>query len=67
MIIKTISRKNGVGQLFSYLFKDETKLENDRDEKLVIRKNIRGRSMDKWVKEFEQNQAQSLPYGHLLP
>lgn len=58
MIIKTTSRKSGVGQLLNYLFKDETKLENDRDEKLVIRKNVRGRSMDKWVKEFEKNQAQ---------
>lgn len=59
MIIKTISRKSGgVGQLLNYLFKDETKLENDRDEKLVIRKNVRGRTLPKWVKEFEQNQAQ---------
>jgi hypothetical protein len=57
MIIKTKSRKSGVKQLLTYLFKDETKLENEKDEKLVIRKNIRGRSVEKWVKEFEQNQS----------
>lgn len=57
MIIKTKSRKSGVKQLLSYLFKDETKLENDRHEKLIIRKNVRGRSLEKWVKEFEHNQS----------
>ena len=52
-----MSRKSGIKQLLTYLFKDEKKLE-DRDHKpIVIRKNVRSRTLDKNIKEFEKNEA----------
>lgn len=57
MITKTMSRKSGVRPLLNYLFKDEKKLQNKRYEKMIIRKNVRTRSLEKWVKEFDQNEA----------
>lgn len=56
MIIKSLSRKSGIKQVINYLFKDEKKLRNTENKQLVIRKNVRTRSLDKWVKEFEKNE-----------
>jgi hypothetical protein len=55
MILKTLSRKSGVKQLVTYVFKDQTKLSNERFEPLVIRHNIRCKKIDTITKEIEQN------------
>jgi Relaxase/Mobilisation nuclease domain len=57
MILKTLSRKSGVKQLVNYLFKDQTKLSNEKFEPLVIRHNIRCRKIDTITKEIEKNNA----------
>lgn len=56
MIIKTLSRHSRIKQAIQYLFKDESKLIDDIHNKLIIRKNIRTKSIDKWIDEFEQNE-----------
>ncbi len=57
MIIKSLSRKSGPRQLFNYLFKNEEKLVTENQKPIIIRHNVRSRSIDKWVKEFEQNNS----------
>jgi hypothetical protein len=60
MIIKSLSVKteSGTRQLLQYLFKKESKLITNGNQKpLVIRKNIRARSLEKWVSEFKTNEA----------
>lgn len=52
-----MSRKSGIKPLLTYLFKDEEKLHSKIHEPFVIRKNVRTRSLEKWVKEFEVNEA----------
>ena len=55
MVIKSMSRRSGIKQLLTYLFKDEKKLQNKEHKPIVIRKNVRTRTLEKNVKEFEQN------------
>ncbi|HAO09402.1 MAG TPA: hypothetical protein DCQ50_21020 [Chryseobacterium sp.] len=57
MIIKNLSRKGGTEQVINYLFKDKDKLSNDKFKPLVIRHNIRSRSLDKVIKEFKANET----------
>lgn len=57
MILKSLSRKSGTRQLLNYLFKDKEKLSKDNSKPIVIRKNVRSRTLDKWVKEFKANEA----------
>lgn len=56
MILKSLSRKSGTGQLLTYLFKDEKKLAGDRQKPIIIRHNIRSRTLDKQIKEFKINE-----------
>ena len=56
MIIKSISKKGSIKQTIQYLFKDEKKLSDATHESFLIRKNVRTKSLEKWVKEFEQNE-----------
>ena len=60
MILKSLSRKSGTHQLLNYLFKDEKKLIRSKEKPIVIRHNIRSRSLDKWVKEFDKNEGYRL-------
>jgi hypothetical protein len=57
MIIKCLSRKSGTRQILNYLFKHKEKLVHDQSKPLIIRKNVRSRTLDKWVKEFKANEA----------
>lgn len=60
MIIKSLSVKtnSGTKQLLQYLFKKEEKLaRNAKQKPLVIRKNVRSRSIEKWGSEFKKNEA----------
>lgn len=57
MILKSLSRKSGTRQILNYLFKDEEKFGKSQSKPLVIRKNVRSRTLDKWVKEFKANEA----------
>lgn len=52
-----MSRKSGIKQLLTYLFKDEQKLKDNNHAPLVIHKNIRSRRIDRITKEFEKNEA----------
>lgn len=57
MVLKSLTRKSNTGQLINYLFKSEAKLVNDKQKAIVIRKNVRSRSVDKYVKEFQKNET----------
>ncbi len=57
MILKSLSRKSGTRQILNYLFKDKEKLGQNQSKPLIIRKNVRSRTLDKWVKEFKANEA----------
>jgi len=56
MIIKSLSRKSRTGQLLYYLFKNEEKLFSDTQKPIIIRHNVRSRTIEKWTKEFEANE-----------
>ncbi|MCK9404392.1 MAG: relaxase/mobilization nuclease domain-containing protein [Chitinophagaceae bacterium] len=55
MILKSLSRKSGTGQLLKYLFKKEDKLVNGNQKPIIIRHNVRSRTLDKQIKEFKEN------------
>lgn len=60
MIIKNLTRKKtGIGQLLNYLFKYVTEEEKIKgfsgNDTLVIRHNVRSRSVQGFIKEFELN------------
>ena len=52
-----MSRRSGIKLLLTYLFKDEKKLQDKDHKPIVIRKNVRTRTLEKNVKEFEKNEA----------
>ncbi|MEA3427304.1 MAG: relaxase/mobilization nuclease domain-containing protein [Bacteroidota bacterium] len=56
MILKSLTRKSGTGQLLRYLFKDEKKISDERQKPIIIRHNIRSRTIDKQIKEFKENE-----------
>lgn len=56
MVLKSLSRKSGTKQLISYLFEKERGNVKEVMFPLVIRHNVRSRSLLKWVKEFEDNE-----------
>lgn len=56
MVLKSLTRKSNTGQLINYLFKSEAKLVNDKQKVIVIRKNVRSMSVDKYIKEFQKNE-----------
>jgi len=45
MVIKSLSRKSGTEQVIKYLFKDEKKLSNKDFKPLVMRHNLRTRTL----------------------
>lgn len=57
MVIKSLSRKGGTEQIVNYLFKDKDKLGNKDFKPMMMRHNIRARSLDKIVKEFKANET----------
>src|SRR5687767_4878510 len=57
MVLKSLSRKSGTRQLLNYLFKKEEKLVGDKLKPILIRHNVRSRTLEKLVKEFDQNEA----------
>ena len=56
MILKSLSRKTNPGQLLSYLFKKEDKLIGNNQKPIVIRHNVRSKTIEKWKKEFKANE-----------
>ncbi|MDP3666830.1 MAG: relaxase/mobilization nuclease domain-containing protein, partial [Sediminibacterium sp.] len=56
MILKSLSRKSGTGQLLEYLFKKEDKLVNGNQKPIIIRHNVRSRTLNKQIKEFKENE-----------
>ncbi|MDP4103348.1 MAG: relaxase/mobilization nuclease domain-containing protein [Bacillota bacterium] len=60
MIIKSLTRKSGTRQLLNYLFKKEEKLFTNKQKPIVIRHNMRNRTIDKMVKEFDKNETYRL-------
>ena len=56
MILKSLSRKSGTGQLIRYIFKDEKKLTSPRQKPIIIRHNVRSRTIEKQIKEFKENE-----------
>lgn len=57
MIIKSLSRRSGTRQALNYLFKDKAKCTNEKGKTLTIRHNVRGRSLERYVKEFRENEG----------
>ena len=57
MVIKSLSRKGGTEQIVNYLFKDKDKLSNKDFKPMMMRHNIRARTLDKIVKEFKANET----------
>jgi Relaxase/Mobilisation nuclease domain len=63
MIIKALSRKAGGGQLIRYILRyalDDEKQTVSKDQpaqSFIIRHNIRSRSIEGFIKEFKQNEA----------
>jgi Relaxase/Mobilisation nuclease domain len=57
VIIKSLSRRSGTRQVLNYLFKDKGKLINAKGKTLTIRHNVRGRSLERYVKEFQTNEG----------
>ncbi|HEY5369629.1 MAG TPA: relaxase/mobilization nuclease domain-containing protein [Hanamia sp.] len=60
MIIKSLTRKSGTRQLLNYLFKKEEKLFTNKQKPIVIRHNVRTRTIDKMAKEFDKNETYRL-------
>jgi len=60
MILKSLSRKSGTPQLLNYLFEKKEKLSDEKHSPLLIKHNIRSQSLDKWAKEFEENESHRL-------
>ncbi|MFM2226179.1 MAG: hypothetical protein RJA07_2381 [Bacteroidota bacterium] len=56
MIIKNLTRKSNTTQLIQYIFAGDGKLSNEKFKPIVIRHNIRSRSIAGYVKEFEANE-----------
>ncbi len=57
MIVKTMSKKSGVKQLISYLFKDKDKLENEHFSPMVVKHNLTGHDKARWAKQYEFNHS----------
>ena len=57
MIIKSLTRRSGTHQLLNYLFKKEDKLFKNNQKPIVIRRNVRSRTIDKMAKEYDKNEA----------
>ena len=55
MILKNLSRRTSIHQLFTYVFEKERKTMHNDMKPFVIKHNVRSNSLKKWVKEFEQN------------
>lgn len=60
MIIKSLTRRSGTRQLLEYLFKKEEKLFTNKQKPIVIRHNVRTRTIDKMAKEFDKNESYRL-------
>ena len=60
MIIKSLTRRSGARQLLNYLFKKEDKLFKNNQKPIVIRKNVRSRTIDKMAKEYDRNESYRL-------
>ena len=60
MVLKSLSRKSGTHQLLNYLFTNEKKLVGDKQKQILIRHNVRARTLDKWVKEYDKNESYRL-------
>ena len=60
MIIKSLTRRSGTRQLLNYLFKKEEKLFTNKQKPIVIRHNVRTRTIDKMAKEFDKNESYRL-------
>ena len=56
MIIKSLSRTIGVKQIIEYIFLDDKSLFDSNKNKIIIRHNIRGNTINNWVKEFNENE-----------
>ena len=52
-----MSRKSGIKQTLEYLFKDDKKLSDAQHLSFIIRKNIRTKTLEKNIKEFEHNET----------
>ena len=57
MILKSLSRRDGTRQLLKYLTEKKERLIGDKQSPILIRHNVRSRSLDKWVKEYEHNES----------
>ncbi len=58
--MKSLTRRSGTHQLLNYLFKKEDKLFKNNQKPIVIRKNVRCRTIDKMAKEFDKNESYRL-------
>lgn len=56
MILKNLSRRTSIHQLFTYVFEKERKTIHDHIKPFVIKHNLRSHSVKNWVKEFELNE-----------
>jgi len=57
MIVKSMSRRSGAGQLIKYLFNDTSRLVAEDKNPVLIKKNVRSNSMEEWIKEFKENES----------
>ena len=65
MVLKSLSRKSGTRQILNYLFKENDKLfttkqKPNKQKAIIVRHNVRSRTLDKWVKEFDKNESYRL-------
>jgi hypothetical protein len=54
-----MSRKKGIKQLITYIF-NESKMHTETQKPIIIRKNIRTKTLEKNIKEFELNEAKRI-------
>lgn len=57
MIIKSLSRKSNSAQLVRYLFQREDKVLSEKNSIFAIKQNLRGTTIESWIKEFHENEA----------
>ena len=54
MIIKSMSRKNGIRQLVNYILKEEKNIDK---QPFTMRHNLNGRDSSRWIKQLEFNES----------
>ncbi|HRI34693.1 MAG TPA: relaxase/mobilization nuclease domain-containing protein [Saprospiraceae bacterium] len=61
MIVKSLSRKSKTWeQLLNYMMHDKDRYKDERGESFVLQRNVTGRTIKSWNKQFEKNETNRL-------